>query len=184
MGDFPVGRYVQALGLGLLAGLVIWWALPPMAQASIHTYYERPGQVTYRSRQSFRDDRDRAWQVIAFQRWQDNRPPSLYLRLVGFPGLVTINPHQPLTLMTTPGQRWQLPVVVDPQTPVLPANARQYDASSILMDLHYAQPLDLAIPLEGADPAIAKLAPFIVREWLQVKQWDPSSSPIGASLGK
>jgi hypothetical protein len=58
----------------------------PPAQASLHTYRERPGQVTVRSQQSLRDARDRAWQAVAFKRWQQGQYQGTYLRLVGFPG--------------------------------------------------------------------------------------------------
>jgi hypothetical protein len=79
---FPGRRWLLAAIAILILGLV--W-MPP-AQASLHTYRERPGQVTVRSQQSLRDDSDRAWQAVAFKRWQQGQYQGTYLRLVGFPG--------------------------------------------------------------------------------------------------
>ncbi|HEY9886857.1 MAG TPA: DUF3122 domain-containing protein, partial [Candidatus Obscuribacterales bacterium] len=92
------GRWRRWVALASLV-LCLWAAVPSVAQASLHTYRERPGQVTVRSRQSLRDDRDRAWQAIAFKRTQGTTPPSFYLRLVGFPEAVAVDRHQAITLL-------------------------------------------------------------------------------------
>ncbi|MGB5916042.1 MAG: DUF3122 domain-containing protein, partial [Phormidesmis sp.] len=77
---WPQTNYANALDLSIASPV-----------ASLHTYQERPGQTTFRSKQSLRDRADRSWQVIVFKRYQADMLQGLYLRLVGFPGLVTLD---------------------------------------------------------------------------------------------
>ena len=153
--------------------LILWGTFPPASYASLHTYHERPGQVTYRSRQSIRDYDDRAWQAIAFKRLQGETLQGLYLRLVGFPDIVQVDPQRPVILLAATGQQWQLSRALDPQTQTLPDNVGQYDLQPLLGDLKKALPLEIQIPLEGSTIAEASVAPFVVREWLQVKTVNP-----------
>ncbi|MEO1445060.1 MAG: DUF3122 domain-containing protein [Cyanobacteria bacterium J06635_11] len=85
--------------------------------ASIHTYNERPGQTTFRSKQSFRDRSDRSWQVVLFKRYQGDELQGLYLRLIGFPGLVALDTQKPLTIATGSSAQWQAESALDPQPP-------------------------------------------------------------------
>lgn len=156
-------------GLGLLVLALIFTAMPP-AQASVHTYRERPGQVTLRSQQSLRDATDQAWQAVVFKRWQQGQVQGTYLRLVGFPGVVAIDRARPLAVLATTGQQWSLPPRLDPQTTALPDNAAQYDLAPLLGDLHQPLPLDLQVSLLDREPITLTLAPFVVREWLQLKR--------------
>ena len=153
---FPGQRWLLA-AIALIILSLTW--MPP-AQASLHTYRERPGQVTVRSQQSLRDDGDRAWQAVAFKRWQQGQYQGTYLRLVGFPGGVTVDRDRPLLLLAPTGQQLQLVPSLDPQTKLLPANAA----------LTAALPLDLQVPITAETAAILTLAPFQVQEWLQLGQ--------------
>jgi hypothetical protein len=120
--------------LGLLV-LTLWLGAMPMAQASVHVYRERPGQVTVRSRLSLRDFSDRAWQVIAFKRTQGTTLQGYYLRLVGFPGAVEVDRQRPATVIAPTGQSRQLPWIVDPQAKTLPPNVGQFDLAPLLTEL-------------------------------------------------
>ncbi|MEM9117670.1 MAG: DUF3122 domain-containing protein [Cyanobacteria bacterium P01_F01_bin.56] len=162
--------------------LTLWWGWMPAAQASVHVYRERPGQVTVRSRLSLRDFSDRAWQVIAFKRTQKTTLQGYYLRLVGFPGAVVIDQQRPATFIAPTGQRWQLQWAVDPQAKTLPSNVGQFDLAPLLTDIDQPLPLEVQLPLVGADPAEMAIAPFIVEEWLQVKRRTESPAPMGAPL--
>lgn len=137
-----------------------------------------------RSRLSLRDDTDRAWQAIAFKRWQGATLQGIYLRLVGFPGAVQIDRQQPVTLLTLTGQQWRLPWQLDPQTQALPPNVGQYDLQPLLTDLQRAQPLEMRVELAEGELAELAIAPFIVDEWLQVKTAEPLPAPVSSALGK
>jgi len=169
--------------LGLLM-LTVWLAGMPVAQASVHVYHERPGQVTVRSRLSLRDFSDRAWQAIAFKRTQGDTLPGYYLRLVGFPGAVEVDRQQPIALISPTGQSWRLEWAVDPQAKTLPPNVGQFDLAPLLTDIDHALPLEVQLPLVGDEPAEMAIAPFIVAEWLEVKTSTASPAPMGAPLGE
>lgn len=162
-------RLFATVLLTAIVGLLVWSAVPSNALASIHTYRERPGQVTVRSRQSLRDYRDRAWQAIAFKRTQGATLQGIYVRLVGFPGSVEVDPTRPILVTAPTGQHWQLSWDLDPQTQALPSNAGQYDLQPLLQDVNTALPLEMQLALGTGEVAELAIAPFIVREWLQIK---------------
>ncbi|MGF1461471.1 MAG: DUF3122 domain-containing protein [Leptolyngbyaceae cyanobacterium] len=168
--------FLWSLTCTLVLGIWLW----PLtsAQASIHVYRERPGQVTVRSRLSLRDYQDRAWQVIAFKRTQGTALQGYYLRLVGFPGSMPVDRQQPLTLMAPTGQSWQLSWAVDPQAKSLPETVGQFDLQPLLSDIKRALPLEAQLPLVEAEPAEMAIAPFIVQEWLDVKASTESPAPV------
>ncbi|MGP1375214.1 MAG: DUF3122 domain-containing protein [Almyronema sp.] len=135
------------------------------ALASTHVYQERPGQVTYRSQQSLRDRQDRSWQAVLFKRYQTETLEGIYLRLVGFPGLVAVEQSQPLTIATGTALTWQAPAARDRTLQQLPTNAGQYDVQTAIAQLAGNIPLQLEVPLQGGGVAEIVAAPFVVREW-------------------
>ena len=141
--------------------------------ASIHTYQEKPGQTTFRSKQSLRDRSDRSWQVILFKRYQAKELQGLYLRLVGFPGVVTLDSQQPIVIATGTSKQWIAQPVLDPQTQALPENASQYDVAAALNDLAGDIPLQIAIPLVGGKTAQLVVPPFAVHEWRDLSSQSP-----------
>lgn len=163
-----IARKCYRLFAILLLGVLVWFGWPSVAQASTHVYRERPGQITYRSRQSLRDYEDHAWQAIAFKRYQGNQLQGLYLRLVGFPGAVVVDSQRPIVFTTATAQQWRLPWAVDPQTQTLPESVGQYNLQPLLADLKQALPLEMQIPLANNTAVEVGIAPFIVREWLQI----------------
>jgi hypothetical protein len=52
----------------------------PIAQASIHYYPAGSDQVMYRSLQTLRDERERAWQLVLFNRLKAGLTQSIHLR--------------------------------------------------------------------------------------------------------
>jgi hypothetical protein len=145
--------------------------MPPVSAASaamlasIHTYHESPGQTTFRSKQSLRDRRDRAWQVILFKRYEADALQGLYLRLVGFPGLVSVDSQKSLTIATGASAQWSAPPGLDPQTQSLPENAAQYNVAIAIAELAGDIPLQVDIPLADGSTAQLVVPPFAVHEW-------------------
>ncbi|MEO0867423.1 MAG: DUF3122 domain-containing protein [Cyanobacteria bacterium J06642_11] len=139
--------------------------ISPAAWASVHVYHERPGQTTVRSQQSLRDRNDRSWQAILFKRYRPDGLEGLYLRLVGFPGVVKIDPQRPLTIDTGTSISWQAPPKLNPPTPALPDNTNQYDVVVVMDELQKSIPLTLAIPLQGKAPSKIIVPPYAVQEW-------------------
>ncbi|MEL6935683.1 MAG: DUF3122 domain-containing protein [Cyanobacteria bacterium J06607_17] len=156
----------------LISGFICLWLIlvlaTPPALASVHVYHERPGQTTLRSQQSLRDRNDRSWQAILFKRYRPDGLDGLYLRLVGFPGVVTVAPQTPLSIETGTVLRWQAPPKLDPPTPALPSNTNQYDMADIITDLEKAIPLTLAVPLQGKAPSEIIVPPYAVQEWREL----------------
>ncbi len=163
---------VLVLGSLLFSTALVFEAAP--AIASIHIYNEKPGQTTFRSKQSLRDRKDRSWQVILFKRYQADDLQGLYLRLVGFPGIVSVNPQKPLRIATGASAQWQAEPALDPQTQSLPENSAQYDIAIAISELAGDIPLQVDIPL--ADGSIAQLVvpPFAVHEWRDLNTQSPA----------
>lgn len=168
VGPRPQRQWLLALQLWVLslvlAGVLLGATAAP-ALASLHTYHERPGQTTYRSQQSLRDQADRAWQATLFKRYSQGEFQGTYLRLVGFPGSVTVDPERPLVVDTDMGRRWEAPNSLDPQTSQLPESVGQYAFDIVLTDLVSALPLKLEVPLQSGPPARLTAAPFVIEEW-------------------
>ncbi|MGB7085217.1 MAG: DUF3122 domain-containing protein [Phormidesmis sp.] len=154
---------LSAIAFALVSFSQVASATPLLA--SIHTYQERAGQTTFRSKQSLRDRSDRSWQVILFKRYQENNLQGLYLRLVGFPGIVLVDSQKPLKISTGASAQWQADPALDPQTPDLPENANQYDVAAAIADLRGDIPLQVDIPLRGGSIAQLVVPPFAVHEW-------------------
>ena len=135
------------------------------AWASVHVYHERPGQTTVRSQQSLRDRCDRSWQTILFKRYRADGLEGMYLRLVGFPGAVEVDPQKSLAIDTGTMLQWQAPPKLDPPTPALPSNTNQYDVTAVMSELQKAIPLTLTVPLTGKSTSEIIVPPYAVQEW-------------------
>ena len=162
------------VGVILSACLIVFPAIAtPLPLASLHTYQEQPGQTTFRSKQSLRDRSDRSWQVILFKRYQGNDIQGLYLRLVGFPGIVSVNREKPILIATGASAQWQAAPKLDPQTPELPENVAQYDVEKAISDLKGDIPLQVNIPLGDGSTAQLVVPPFAVYEWRELNDQHP-----------
>ncbi len=173
---------LRQLGLALFLALLLLllWAKPVLA--SVYTYHEQPGQTTYRSRQSLRDQTDLAWQATVFKRYLDGNLQGVYLRLVGFPGQRVVNATGPLAIQTGTSAQWQVPYSLDPQLQALPENVAQYDIAALLSQLQGAIPLTLVVPLVAAAPARLVVAPYVVAEWLEIQSMTDAAQPSRPSI--
>lgn len=161
-------RALRLTILALILGCLLLLALAEPALASLHTYHEQPGQTTYRSRQSLRDQTDLAWQVTVFKRYADGMFQGTYLRLVGFPGQGAADASRDLAIETGTSARWSAPRQLDPQTEALPDGVAQYQVDAVLADLKRPIPLTLRVPLRGGGTAHLVAAPYVVEEWLRL----------------
>lgn len=167
-------RCLSALVVGILLFSIVLTFEPTSATASIHTYNEQPRQTTFRSKQSLRDRSDRSWQIILFKRYQANDLQGLYLRLIGFPGIVSVNTQKPLKIATGASAQWQATPALDPQTQSLPENASQYDVAVAISALAGDIPLQVDIPLADGSTAQLVVPPFAVHEWRDLNALSPS----------
>jgi hypothetical protein len=158
-----------ALILAILLGMGILNA--PPAKASIWQLEEAPGQVVYQSRQTLRDQHGNTWQAIAFKRIPPQGEASFELRLVGFPGIITLDHTQPMTLTNSLGNTLTATDVsptifsagVEPE-----ANVGQYDLKPILPQLVVEIPLELTLPTLNDETVRLSVPPFILEEWQTV----------------
>lgn len=163
------------LRLGLAIALILAWvtALPETAQASIHTYPEPERQTTmYRSRLSLRDDQDLAWQTILFKRVKSGQVIELNLRLISFPGQLTLSHPQSLIVEQGSNQTWELDdeTLLDPQLQTVSSSLAQYDAKPLLMTLERPAPMTLTVTLADQAKRELLVPPYVVKEWLQLQE--------------
>lgn len=137
----------------------------PIAHASIHQYPEGTDQVMYRSLQTLRDGRDRAWQLVLFKRIKAGLTQSIHLRLVGFPGLVELEHPRSLCVASNRDKTWQA-AELTAGVPVA-SHIAEYDFLAILRDLDADAPLTLTLPIAG-NPTPLIVPPFVVQEWRRV----------------
>lgn len=175
-------RLLRLTILALLLGCLLLLALAEPALASVHTYHEQPGQTTYRSRQSLRDQNDTAWQATVFKRYTEGHLEGIYLRLVGFPGRGVVDRQGELSVLTGTTAQWKAMPSVDAQTKALPDNVAQYDFGAILSQIQRPVPLTLNLPLATAASARLVVAPYVVEEWLQI--YALSEAPNGVERAK
>ena len=154
------GLVLLLLSLGLLAA-------PPVA-AEIHFLEEAPGRMVYQSRQTLRDTAGHSWQAIAFKRVDSSdNSATLYLRLVGFPGAVNLNPAQPLTVISSLGDTLTAPNVssqIFSDQPPEP-NVGQFDLQSVLPQIETAIPLQLLLSNSQGAPVEISIEPAVIEEW-------------------
>jgi hypothetical protein len=169
-----VGRSIHPILIGVALGLSLLALLlgPAPALASLHTYHEQPGQVTHRSIQSLPDRRGLSWQAVLFRRYppaqEGSVGPQTDLRLVGFPGQVRIDRQRPLTIQTVTSRHWQAPSSAWQAPSELPENVAQYDVEDLLGQLAGPTVLTLGVPLQGGQTVEVIVAPFVVKEWLEI----------------
>jgi Protein of unknown function (DUF3122) len=134
------------------------------ATAEIRQFHEKPGTLLYKSQWTLKDQTGKSWQAIAFQ----VRPPHpqssgflVQLRLVGFPGSVTLDPTQPLRL----DDRDQF-LTAASLAEQLPSGAvGQFDIQPVLSQLNPKKPLYLTLTAIGETTVELKVPPFLVEEW-------------------
>lgn len=162
-----------ALMLGIWLGLGLF--NPPSAAAAIRQLEEAPGQRVYQSRQTLKDQHGNSWQAIAFKRIRPDATTTVALRLVGFPGVATIDRSQPLTLTSSLGQTLTAAdasgqIFTDEAAPE--PNVGQYDLQPLLPDLRAEIPLRLTLPTADGEAIILNVPTGLIQEWQTVVSQD------------
>jgi len=145
--------------------------LPGTAQADpIRQIQEAPGQVVFQLRTTLETGTGQRWQAIAFQRQTPTETQPLMLRLVGFPGSVTITHGEPLTITDNFDHRWLVPdsaarIFTNEAAPE--PHIGQYRLEAVLQDLPAALPLVLSVPTETGVIALP-ISPGTVAAWRQL----------------
>jgi hypothetical protein len=153
--------------LGALTFLILGLAGKP-ADAAIRQLEEAPGQVVYQARQTLTDQQGHSWQAIGFKRIRPDGNTSFYLRLVGFPGTVTIDRSQPLILSNSLGQTL---TAADASSQIFTEagspepHVGQYDLQPILSQLRPEIPLRLTLATTNHTAVILQAPPTLVQEW-------------------
>ena len=158
--------FLGTLETVIFLGLVILH--PPVARAAIRQLEEAPGQMVYQSRQNLKDQQGNTWQAIAFKRISPDNKVSIYLRLVGFPGVAEIDPTQPIFLTNSLGKtltaNYDLDnILIDPAVPK--TNIGQYDLEPVLTQLQASIPLKLTLPTIQGEAIRLSIPPTLIEEW-------------------
>lgn len=155
--------------LGILILFLSVPSLPAIAVnptlGTIRQLEEVPGQMVYQSRQNLRDTQGNVWIAIAFKRPDD----LLYLRLVGFPGVVEIDRTQPLRLIDSLNHT-QLASDASAQMFIegVQPHIGQYDLQPLVSELKPEIPLHLELPTVQGTTVILKLPPSFVQDWIAI----------------
>lgn len=148
--------------------LLIWAIGTHIALASVHTYSDA-NSILYRSLSNLQDDRDRAWQVVFYKRFPIGQSDTIHLRLIGFPGLVTLDHDQPLEVEAN-RSLLNAEDVTFKEFPI--AHVGEYDFKPVLNQLDTDTKLTLIVHLEtGA--ARLKIPQETALEWWRVASWQP-----------
>lgn len=155
----------------LAGGLTLNGAIAP-AQAALRQLEEAPGQTVVQSRQTLKDQEGNTWQAIAFRRTTPDGADSIYLRLVAFPGVATLDHSQPLRLKNFTGKTLRAADLSESmftdETQSQPGSG-QYDLGPILMELETAIPIRLIVAtMEGPD-IVLNVAPEMIAEWRSLR---------------
>ncbi|MDJ0795887.1 MAG: DUF3122 domain-containing protein [Calothrix sp. MO_167.B12] len=157
-------------------GLGIFLAPPAAAVITEHEYV--PGTIIYQSRQSLRDVDGQPWQAIAFKGVSDSGSSNFSLRLVGFPGTVTLDRSQPLTLKSARGKILTAP---DTSQEIFTESTAephivQYNLQPILSQLQPEQFWVVQISTVDNSQIEIKVPSWMIQEW-QIVAAKKSSTP-------
>ncbi|WP_225882696.1 DUF3122 domain-containing protein [Thalassoporum mexicanum] len=138
------------------------------AQAKIWHTHEAPDQVVYQSRQALKDQHRNSWQAIAFNRVRADGSHGFKLRLVGFPGITSIDRDRPLVITTSLGKSFSVAdnssqIFTDATAPE--PNIAQYDLMPIVPKLQAAIPIKLQLPTLGDEDIRLSIPPALIDEW-------------------
>lgn len=148
---------------------VLTWLLgASFAIASVHPYVE-PNGVLYRSLSRLQDGSDRAWQAVFYKQFQLGKSEAIHLRLVGFPGVVTLDHAQPLEIEAN-RSLFSAKDVTSPDFPT--AHVGEYDFKPVLNHLDTDTKLTLILHLKSGEVRL-KIPPETALEWWRVASWQP-----------
>jgi hypothetical protein len=172
-----VNRYFLTLLLVLLIFIISFITLSPSAHATVLFTADTSGSVIVQSRRTLRDSERHSWQVVAFKPIHaDGREGEVYLRLVGFPGTVEVDHHQPIKLTDSNGHSLLIANISDQisQNPPQP-HVAQYNLQAALVNLpsEYRLRVDLpTVQLDASELTSSQLtlqiSPAQIEEWQTV----------------
>lgn len=192
-----VDRLQRWLTRWLYVGLVVsitmsfWCISPQHASARIIQEQLKPGVVLDKSLRTLRDGNGYSWQAIAFQYVRDGDPEGVYLRLVGFPGAVSLDRTHPMLVSAPSGQVVALDdvsyLIFKDGKPPQP-NVAQYALDDVLKQVQLPTTLRLALPIvapatESSSLDASEVSQLelripraVVEEWVAIAHPSPNQS--------
>jgi Protein of unknown function (DUF3122) len=138
------------------------------ALATVTQHEELPGQILFKAKQTLADQKDYAWQAIAFRQTYPNRHDDFYLRLVGFPGIVAVDHNQPLILKNKKGDSF----LAQPDPGALTKNritpdfhVGQYNLEGIVEQLNATVDWQAIVPTESRNGRVLNISSTLIQEW-------------------
>ena len=146
----------------MMSGLI---CLP--ATALLRQHHETLDVLRYHAQDSLKDRQGNTWQVLLFPEPSQGFT-TYYLRLVGFPGINSFDHPQPLEIITSKGEVFN---VADAYAEFAPApNVGQYDLTSIIDRLSVTRSLKLSVPLLDNKVLALKIPQEVLSEWRLLTQ--------------
>jgi Protein of unknown function (DUF3122) len=146
---------------------VILWAAPN-AFATVTQHEEKPGQILFTAKQKLSDQNGYSWQVIVFRQIYPGRQDDVYLRLVGFPGMVAIDHNQPLLLQNKRGDSF----LAQPDPGELTKNrispnfyVGQYSLEGLVSKLNPTVDWQAIIPTQNQKGRVLNIPSPLIQEW-------------------
>jgi hypothetical protein len=202
MNKFFQRLWMRSLVILMVGITAIGWGTLYSSPASARVVHERlqDGRILDKSFRMLTDSNGYSWQFIAFTTTQNGVTDGPYLRLVGFPGAVSVDRDRPMVLSIPSRNMLMLEDVsflifkdgLPPQQ-----NVAQYDIGMVLKTLTSPTSLRLTIPvfkpLRASAPSSAngsqdfsqgfsqdvdqlefRVSKSIVEEWITVAQHPPN----------
>ncbi len=152
----------------LCYGLILSFNFP--AIAAIKRVEESPGQILYKSLQSWKDRDGNPWQVVFFKRIEKDHSTQINLRLVGFPDLIEFEHPQDLIIIIRPDLILNAPDVFVKESQSLAPNVGQYDFSPLVDQLESNNFWLLELPTKGKKSVTIRIPYFLLKEWEDIIQ--------------
>lgn len=154
--------------------LLVWGTVAvPQAIAAVHQLEEAPRQVLYQTRAALKDQQGRRWQAIAFKRHKPDGNSHVYLRLAGFPGSVSLDRAQPLTLSNSMGVTLAAAdassqIFSDAEHPE--PHIGQYDLEGALPQLRPELPWQITLTTTDREVIRLSVPPSFVQDWQAIAE--------------
>ena len=152
----------------LVPVLIMSWGIFCLpATALLRQHHETPSVLRYHAQDSLKDRDGNTWQVLLFPDSSQGFT-TFYLRLVGFPGVNSFNHPQPLEIITSQGEVFN---ITDAYARSAPApNVGQYDLTAVVDRLSATGSLKLSVPLLDNKVLALKIPYEVLREWQLLTQ--------------
>ncbi len=164
-----IGYWLRCCLAMLFIGSLVWGLSGPV-QAEVYIHPDVDGRLLYQTRETLKDQRGYTWQAVAFKFSQAGGSGPLQLRLVGFPGTVALDHEQPLTLLTSLGQKLTVENVSDQVSKTNPTEPHvgQWNLQPVLIELGDSMFLDLSVTTTDEQTLRLPISPQTIEEWQTV----------------